>query len=267
MRRDVLELRRFYASPLGRAARDMISRKLDEAWNGARGLDVLGLGYGTPFLDAFPTARRTVAAMPAGQGVEAWPQGGRNLACLADETALPFANAMFDRILVVHGLEESDDPTAFLREVWRVLAPSGRAVIVAASRLGLWSDAEQTPFGHGRPFTRRQLEVLVREAELEPLAWSRALYVPPLDWTAGWAEGFEQVGSRLWPQFSGLILLEAVKQTFAVKPRGSPKRVRRTAGALKPAAAGPMFAPPVRRLDAAAAPAYHPGQPKGRSRR
>ena len=227
----------------------MIGRKLEEAWGDGRGLDILGLGYATPFLDSFSAARRTVAAMPSGQGVEAWPQGVRNRACLMDEAALGFPNALFDRILVAHGLEESDDPLALLREVWRVLAPSGRTIIVASSRLGLWSDAERTPFGHGRPFTRGQLEQLVREAELEPIAWSRALYVPPLDWTAGWAEGFEQVGSRLCPQFSGLILLEAVKQTFAVKPKLSPAPARRAAVGLRPAPAGPIFEADAGRLD------------------
>ena len=244
MRRDVLELRRFYASPLGVAVREMVGRKLAEAWENPRGLDFLGLGYATPFLDRLGSARRVVAAMPAPQGVEAWPQEGRNLACLGEETALPFANALFDRILVVHGLEESDDPLALMREVWRVLAPSGRVVIVAASRLGLWSDAEKTPFGHGRPYTRRQLEELVREAELEPAAWSRALYAPPLEWTAGWAEAFEQVGSRLWPQFSGVILLEAVKQTFAVKPKAP--RMRAKAPVLRPLPVGPILEPSVR---------------------
>ena len=88
----------------------------------------------------------------------------------------------------------------------------------------------------------------MREAELEPIAWSRALYAPPLSWTAGWAEGFEQIGSRLWPQFSGLILLEAVKQTFAVKPRLAPAP-RRAAVALRPAPAGPIFDPDVACLD------------------
>jgi SAM-dependent methyltransferase len=241
MRRDVLELRRFYAAPLGRAARAMVRRKVEEAWGDGQGLDVLGLGYATPFLDGMFAARRVVAAMPAGQGVEAWPQGVKNRASLMDETALAFPNALFDRILVAHGLEEADDPLALLREVWRVLSPSGRTIIVAASRLGLWSDAERTPFGHGRPYTRGQLEQLVRDAELEPIAWSRALYLPPLEWTAGWAEGFEQIGSRLWPQFSGLILLEAVKQTFAVKPKAAPALTRRAAGALRPAPAGPIF--------------------------
>jgi SAM-dependent methyltransferase len=243
MRRDVVELRRFYAGPLGHAVREMVGRKVDEAWGYATGLDVLALGYATPFLDGLSRARRVVAAMPAQQGVEVWPSpssyggvGEGNLSCLADEEALPFPNAMFDRVLVVHGLEESDDPLSFLREVWRVLAPSGRVILAAAARSGLWSTAEGTPFGSGRPFTRRQLEQLAREAELEPLAWSRALYVPPVPSLARYAEGFEQLGARVFPQFAGLILLEAVKQTFAVKPKGlkAPARVF-VPGALKPA--------------------------------
>src|SRR4051812_13466633 len=107
MRRDVLELRQFYASDLGRAARAMVSRKVVEAWGDTHGQDVLGLGYATPFLASFrPQARRVVAAMPAQQGVEVWPSGGRNMAALTAEDGLPFANAFFDRILVVHALEE-----------------------------------------------------------------------------------------------------------------------------------------------------------------
>jgi hypothetical protein len=61
------------------------------------------------------------------------------------------------------------------------------------------------------------------------------LFAPPLQWTARWAEGFEQIGARLWPGFSGLILLEAVKQTFAVKPKGRRMPVRVfVPGALQP---------------------------------
>ena len=228
MRRDVLELRQFYASPLGRAAREMTARKIGEAWGEVRGLDILGLGYATPFLQTLRTeARRAVAAMPAQQGVEVWPGAGGVLSCLTPEIELPFRNAMFDRILAVHALEESPDPTALLREVWRVLAPNGRVVVVVAARNGLWANAEATPFGHGRPYTRGQLTELLRDAELEPSGWTRALYVPPVGFMAGWAEGFEQAGSRLWPGFSGLLLMEAVKQTFAVKPRGA--RVRSVA--------------------------------------
>ena len=68
MRRDVLELRAFYGSARGRAAREMLTRKVVEAWGDAAGLDVLGLGYATPLLDPLrQRARRVVAAMPAAQ--------------------------------------------------------------------------------------------------------------------------------------------------------------------------------------------------------
>lgn len=238
MRRDVLELRQFYASDLGRAARLMVGRKVIEAWGDAHGLDVLALGYATPFVaSARPAARRVVAAMPAQQGVEIWPAGERNLAVLVPEDSLPFANALFDRVLVAHAIEESPDPIGLLREVWRVLAPSGRVVVAVAARNGLWANAEKTPFGQGRPYSRSQLGELLREAELEPSGWTRALYVPPVPWMAGWAEGFEQVGSRLWPGFSGVLLMEAVKQTFAVKPMAVRARVRGR-GALAPVAGG-----------------------------
>lgn len=213
----------------------MVSRKVLETWDDARDLDVLGLGYSTPFMGSIrPAARRVVAAMPAQQGVELWPAEAPNLACLSEEDALPFQNAFFDRILAVHALEESPDPLALLREVWRVLAPTGRVVVVTAARNGLWANSERTPFGHGRPYTRSQLADLLREAELEPTGWTRALYVPPVGWLAGWAEGFEQVGSRLWPGFAGLVLTEAVKETFAVKAKASRARVPAVRPGLSP---------------------------------
>jgi len=238
MRRDVLDLREFYAGGLGKAAREMVSRKLAEAWGSLAGLDLLALGYATPFLEGLTgQARRVVAAMPAAQGVEAWPARAPNAAALVDEAALPFPNALFDRVLAVHALEEADSPLALLREVGRVLAPSGRLIVAVAARHGLWAEAESSPFGHGRPFSRRQLDELVREAELEPAGWTRALYAPPLAWAARWAEGFEQAGALLWPPFAGLILMEATKQTYAVTPRRARARARVFApGALQPGA-------------------------------
>ncbi|MFC3067618.1 class I SAM-dependent methyltransferase [Phenylobacterium soli] len=262
MRRDVLELRQFYASDLGRAARLMVGRKVVEAWGDARGLDVLALGYATPFVATLaPAARRVVAAMPAQQGVEIWPAGEKNLASLVGEDCLPFPNAMFDRILLAHAIEESPDAVALLREVWRVLAPSGRVIVAVAARNGLWANAEKTPFGHGRPYTRGQLGELLREAELEPSGWTRALYVPPANWLAGMAELFEQAGSRLWPGFAGLVLMEAVKQTFAVKPKGARVRARVAKPILIPAPG----AAPVSRSPASHSPARRSGL--GASRR
>jgi hypothetical protein len=120
-----------------------------------------------------------------------------------------------------------------MREARRVLAPSGRLIVVAAARGGLWAHAEHTPFGHGRPFTRGQLEQVVTAAGLEPAAWSRALYAPPYRVFASWADAIEQIGSRLAAPASGVVMMEAVKQTLAVRPRG----------VMVPAARRPIFQP------------------------
>lgn len=226
MRRDVYTLRDFYAGPLGRRVREVVAGKLAEAWDDARGMDVLGLGYATPYLDPFRAeARRVVAAMPATQGAEVWP-GRYNAVALSDDGALPFVNALFDRVLLIHGVEESGDPLRLLNEARRVMAPSGRIVVVAAARRGLWSRAEHTPFGYGRPYTRTQLEQLLREAELEPTAWTRALFTPPVAWLAQWPEAWEQMGAVAWPPFAGLTLIEAVKRTFAPTAKAVVTRAR-----------------------------------------
>ena len=226
MRRSIDELRTFYGEPTGALARRLVARRLDDAWGEAPNCDVLGIGYATPWLDAFVGARRVVAAMPSGQGVEHWPTVGRNRTLLIDDRRLPFPAGSFDRILLVHALEEADDPAALLLEAVRALAPTGRIILAAAARGGLWARADNTPFGHGRPFTRRQLERLVRDVGLEPMAWSQTLYVPPWGPLLPLADGFEQVGRRVFPGAAGLILLEASRQTYAhIRPSGLAQRV------------------------------------------
>jgi len=222
MHLDVVDLKRFYARPLGEAARSMILRRIQALWPSARGLDMAGIGYAAPYLEPYrDSARRIVAAMPGRQGAEHWPEDGRGCACLVEETALPFRDSAFDRVIVAHGLEESDSLRLSLREVWRICSGEARAIIIVPSRVSLWSMSAASPFGHGRPFTRLQLSRLLREAGFEPTAWARALYAPPLDWSvvARSATGWEMAGETLWHGLGGVILAEARKRA-AVPPRG-----------------------------------------------
>jgi len=222
MRRSIEELRTFYGEPAGALVRRLLARRLDDAWGEAVGADVLGLGYATPWLDAFVGARRVVAAMPGGQGVERGPAGGANRTRPVDARRLPFAAGAFDRILLVHAPEEADDVRALMAEAVRALAPAGRIILVAAARGGFWSRVESTPLGHGRPFTRGQMERLVREVGLEPTAWSQTLYAPPWPPLLGMADIFEQVGSRIAPGAAGMILMEATRQAYArIRPQAA----------------------------------------------
>ena len=99
---------------------------------------------------------------------------------LVDELELPLPDAAVDRVLLVHALEMSHDPTALLREIWRVLASGGRLLAVMPNRRGLWARMDTTPFGHGRPYSRSQITHLLRETWFTPIGWGEALYVPPI---------------------------------------------------------------------------------------
>ena len=227
MRVDVLALQRFYASPLGEAVRRMASRRLGALWPEASGLDVLGIGYPTPYLERFRAgARRVTAMMPSEQGAEHWPARAPGLTVLADETRLPFIDAVFDRVLLVHALEECEAVRPLLREIWRVMAPEGRMVVIAANRWSLWAQSDATPFGHGRPYSRAQLAALLADSMFEPVTSARALYAPPMRWTplVRAADAFERVGEVVWPAQGGLVLMEAVKRLYASTFR-SEKRV------------------------------------------
>lgn len=223
MRLDVVDLARFYATPLGGAAQAMIARRLKAVWPDARGLDLLGLGYATPYLGPYlAEARRVVAGMPAEQGVQGWPEAGRVASTLIAEDRLPFREAVFDRVLVVHLLEEANALQPMLRELWRVTAPEARIVVIVANRLGLWARAESSPFGQGRSFSRRQLSRLLRDAMFEPVRWARALHAPPIPWgpIVGAAGAWEAAGERVTPAFGGVVLIEAIKRVAAETPRG-----------------------------------------------
>ena len=76
---DVIDLRSLLRQP-ARARRAPPRRPRHRPASGARltGLRVLGLGYATPYLAAVsaPSAERTLAFMPASQGVVNWPATG-----------------------------------------------------------------------------------------------------------------------------------------------------------------------------------------------
>src|SRR6202046_3271768 len=132
MASDVVDLRDFYRTPLGQVARRMIRQAVRRMWPDLRGMNLLGIGYAAPYLTPIsPESERAVALMPASLGVLAWPPDGANLAALADEGELPFADFSVDRVLLVHALETSEQAGPLLKEVWRVLAGGGRLMVIA----------------------------------------------------------------------------------------------------------------------------------------
>jgi SAM-dependent methyltransferase len=221
MNSDIVDLRSFYASLLGRLAERSIAMAIAPVWAKLSGERLVGLGYTLPWLDRFGAdAERVFAFMPGTQGAVAWPAGGPSATALVFDEELPLVDASIDRMLLVHSLEHAESPRETLKEIWRVLAPSGRVVIVVPNRRGIWARFEHTPFGTGRPFSRGQLGELLREANFTPSAWSDALFFPPSKrrFMMRFHGMLERMGRRLWPIFSGVIIVEAQKRVYQGVP-------------------------------------------------
>ena len=238
MRETATRLEQFYASPLGVAARDMAARRLSSLWPDLAGQNVLGYGYAWPYLEPYEAGtNRLVLAMPEGQGAIAH-EGKRGVATvLTQGRALPFSDSKFDRILAIHAVEEAETTAATLSELYRVLAPEGRIVIICANRSGMWARADSLPFGAGRPYSRRQLKAALRNAKFTPTVGANALYIPPVRAFArpSVLRGAERFGETVWPGFSGLVLVEAIKRLYAPSDVGHAQKVARPKFAGVPA--------------------------------
>jgi SAM-dependent methyltransferase len=232
---DVVDLRDFYATLLGRVVRRAVGSALADLRRQSPGQRILGFGFATPYLDpGAGSAERILAFMPAGQGVIDWPQDRPSATALVDEDLLPLPDGSVDSVLMIHALEMSPRPHALMDEVRRVLSHGGILITAVPNRQSPWARSDLSPFGFGRPYSRRQLRDLLTGAGFEAEAWTTALHMPPTERQAilgAWG-ALDRLGRAVWPAFSGVMLVRAVKRTV----QGTRVRVRPSfAHAFRPA--------------------------------
>ncbi|SFK34319.1 class I SAM-dependent methyltransferase [Methylocapsa palsarum] len=235
---DIVDLRSFYRSPLGDIARRFIVRVVRSRFSNCTGYSILGVGYATPYLGVFrDEAVRVLAFMPSEQGVVNWPSSGHSASALVEVTRMPLPDSSIDRVIVVHALEISEHPHDLLSEIWRILTPGGRVIVVTPNRSGLWARLDSTPFGHGQPYSLGQLRDLMREALFSPTQWAEALYVPPFRSRTllHSAAAVEAIGAYFSLPGAGVLIVEATKQLY--RPVGVRKAARQVAPQFQPALA------------------------------
>lgn len=219
---DVKRLIGFYKSPLGKISRALVREEILRLVGPIDKRRVLGLGFASPYLRfAMEKAERVLAFMPARQGASAWPREGPSHTVLCDPLELPLTDSAVDVIIAVHAFEHVSDAEELMRELWRVAAPQARLIVVVPRRRGMWAAWDNTPFGDGNPFSRSQVERLLREHSFVPDAWREALHLPPLNHPVllKFARFFERFGRLFGPMFSGVIVVSAHKEPFPAVPR------------------------------------------------
>ncbi|MFY9212862.1 MAG: methyltransferase domain-containing protein [Aestuariivita sp.] len=227
MHLDVQDLRNFYyRSTLGRAAQRILQDRLVQLWPDVKGQTVAGFGFAVPLLRPFLLdARRVIALMPGPQGVMRWPANMPNVSVLMDETAWPLETGHIDRLVVMHGLETSEQPSIVMDECWRTLGPGGRAVFVVPNRAGLWSRSDRTPFGFGRPYTLGQLESQLKKHNFAIEQHMSVLYQLPSTRRFWLKSGplLEEMGQRMPAILAGGVFVIEVSKHVQNR-RGTPVR-------------------------------------------
>ena len=223
MHLDVLDLRNFYyRTGLGRAVQRSVRSQMISLWPEAPGMTVAGYGFAVPLLRPYlAQARRVIGLMPAQQGVMPWPAGLPNVSLLCDEGSWPLANGSVDRLVLLHGLETSDQQAVVLEEAHRVLADLGRALFIVPNRRGLWAQRDVTPFGEGRTYSLGQIERLLERHEFVPERHLAALYAPPAQrgfWLRS-SDMWEKVGRKVSSHLAGgVLMVEASKEPDVAHP-------------------------------------------------
>lgn len=239
MYRDVIDLKEFYETTLGRMAQRILRRRILKIWPDLTNMRLMGMGYATPYLRPYlAQAERVFAVMPATQGPVFWPSDGDNLVTLADEFELPLASHSVDRVLVVHGLEGTARLGSFLAELDRVLTGDGKALFIIPNRAGVWARVDRTPFGQGTPYSLAQVKRFLRDHSFVPEKTEHALFVPPTHsrLILSTAPAWERIGNRFFSTFGGVTIVEATKQLFAPTMVGEGAHVQRRRGFVIPEA-------------------------------
>lgn len=231
LRPNIKELEAFYNTSLGKVVVRPLRSIIKDFWESSftRNDSVLGIGFTNPYLRIFSgETEKVFSFMPKQQGMASWNNGRKNSSLLGDETRLPFPDSSIDKIILAHSIEFSENLSLFLREVWRVLTPGGRVILILPNRKGVWSIAGNTPFGHGRPYTSWQLENILIDSMFCPLQKKTAVLFPPIK---------SRVILRIMMildkplgftlrEFGGILMLEAEKRIYAMNKGTKIKRLK-----------------------------------------
>jgi SAM-dependent methyltransferase len=136
---------------------------------------------------------------------------------LCEDTAWPLSTGLVDRLVLMHGLETSENPSAVLEEAARVLGPGGRALFIVPNRSGLWARRDVTPFGFGRPYSVAQLEAQLKRYGFTPERSCRSCSPRLRGRGSGCGRRISGKGfGRKMPWLAGgVLMVEASKQVYA----------------------------------------------------
>ncbi|GAN62781.1 methyltransferase [Acetobacter indonesiensis NRIC 0313] len=220
----------FYNSHEGAVCAALIRERLQWFWPDLRRQSVLGVGFAQPYLSAWrgrgalcvsailPSQIMPMQDTAASDGFSVFSREDR--CCVVDAQHLPFCDEMFDRVLVVHALENAEQAVTLLRAASRVLRDDGRILLIVPNKIGGRLRQKNTPFARDARFTRNGLKAVLGRAMLHMERRDEACFLPVLRGYSTLERGraSDIAGKVFCPGLGSLMLVEAVKDVHAALP-------------------------------------------------
>lgn len=207
---DLWALERFYDSALGRASATSVCCAVGKLARFRPGSRIVSFGFVDPIEPAVEPASFRLSLVPARLGARAVDGEHEKPTALCYLEELPLANESVDAAILLHALEYSESPRQLLQELWRVLAPAGKFILLVPDRFGFWCRSEASPFSQGEPYSKSQIRQFLSENNFTTLKDIGALHCPPIPRLAlsGLWRSFDRFG--LGP--AGVIAILAEKR-------------------------------------------------------
>jgi SAM-dependent methyltransferase len=249
---EIIELADWWATPAGQHLLNWEQKHVAEQVANVFGFNALQLGV--PALKALHANRMPNQWLALTHGSDDETNGlvPTDYHLVVDPAALPFADDVFDLIVLPHTLETSADPHAVLREVHRVLRPEGRVIVIGLNPLSLWAMRQRrarmvTWLGgaklalarlylprSGEFIAPRRLQDWMQLLNLETSTCQFGIYQPAVgsaQWLARWT-WLDDLMGRWLPMVGAVYMLTAVKRVKGVHllgPAWKPYRGRQAA--------------------------------------
>ena len=158
--------------------REVVFRMLQSQTAGHQGAPLrvfdLGCGTGKALMDLQAMGHQVTGLDFSGEALAFSHQRGGQRLVRGDAASLPFADASFDVIIALDIMEHVEDGASMAREMMRVLAPGGIAIINVPAHPFLWS-GHDVALHHFRRYTRRGFQSVLDAAQFQLVRYSYSI--------------------------------------------------------------------------------------------
>ncbi len=151
------------------------------------------------------------------------PEGSSAETVVGDALALPFEDAVFDKIIAAEVMEHIPHDTLAMKELFRVLKPGGQVAVTVPSWLPericwlLSEDYHTAPGGHVRIYTRAELEAKLKSTGFRIDGHHHAHGLHSAYWWIKCAVGIDNTDNPLVKGYHQILVWDIMKRPLATR--------------------------------------------------